>query len=343
MGTTVSLGGSGLGPGEPRQARDPRSQGNSAAGISVQGLPARPRCQWVPRGAWTGVRQRRWGRGDTQTQTGSRAPSSAQSHCPGPVTAGRQERAPSPAHWPKPLPHQVQALSGTPPSSALPPQPSSSAGSPPPGAAGGRALSLSVCWSHPPPPRDTSHPLPCLPGGNPRSTPHPPPPPLLAAPTPPAGAGQPSLTRAPHRVPRGPLAHSTLEVAGKRLCSLSASIHSRVPTMARGAERAGCRQIGSLAERIWGGGSQVELPAASRAPPRPSRTPACSPVPHLLTAAPPAFSLCCRGACTIAPPTPGPWTGLSSPLWRAGFPPLWRAGFPPLALGMLCSRHQGTS
>lgn len=176
--------------------------------------------------------------------------------------------------------------------------------------------------------------LACL-GGTPGPPPHPPPPPLLAAPTPPAGAGQPSLTRAPHRVPRGPLAHSTLEVAGKRLCSLSASIHSRVPTMARGAERAGCRQIGSLAECIWGGGSQVELPAASRAPPRPSRTPACSPVPHLLTAAPPAFSLCCRGACTIAPPTPGPWTGLSSPLWRAGFP--------PLALGMLCSRHQGTS
>ena len=228
MGTTVSLGGSGLGPGEPRQARDPRSQGNSAAGISVQGLPARPRCQWVPRGAWTGVRQRRWGRGDTQTQTGSRAQSSAQSHCPGPVTAGRQERAPSPAHWPKPLPHQVQALSGTPPSSALPPQPSSSAGSPPPGAAGGRALSLSVCWSHPPPPRDTSHPLPCLPGGNPRSTPHSPPPPLLAAPTPPAGAGQPSLTRAPHRVPRGPspTAPWKSQGSGSVLCPLPSTAGS---------------------------------------------------------------------------------------------------------------------
>ena len=134
----------------------------------MQGLPARPRCQWVPRGAWTGVKQRRWGRGDTQTQTGSRAQSSAQSHCPGPVRAGRQARSgpPAPPTGRSPSSHTRSRLYLEPitpvhcrPSLRAPQGPWCAPLGPRLRGLPEVAQSLAVCWSRPPPPSDPPHPL----------------------------------------------------------------------------------------------------------------------------------------------------------------------------------------
>ena len=158
--------------------------------------------------------------------------------------------------------------------------------------------------------------MPGLPGGNPRSPPAPGCPHASRSgranfldQRPPLGTSGPSRRSTPS---------STLEVTGKRLCS--PSIHGRVLTTARGAESAECRQIGSLAECIWGGGSQVQLPAASRAPPRPSQSPAGSPFPHLLTAAPPPFSAAVAPAPLPRPP-PGHGQGAVRPSGGQGSHP----------------------